>query len=226
MPTILKPRTTSIIPRGDEDLNKFAAVFEVTLQDASYSLPIGTKAALAAIRITFSSDLFRISRPQFNTPNNIQLKNDSGTELLRQLRTAIKKIKNNFRSGLVTQGQMLNVGIPVPKQTSTPEPAPTFAPGLVIESQTAHTATLKLIQSTNRGSNTNTRLPKGVTNVQLLQKTNDNGLHLIRSFTRPTVKMNLEPFAPGSDIVVAVRYLGSRQEPGPLSQSLTIHIPA
>jgi len=226
MPTILKARTTPIIPRGDEDLIKFSAVFEVTLQDAAYSVPVGTKAALAAIRIIYSNDMFRISRPTFSTSTNIQLKNATRRELVNQLRTAINKIKNNFRAGLVTPEQMLAIGIPTPKPTITSEPAPRFAPSLVLESQTTNHATLRLIQTTNRGSNTNTRLPVGVQNVQLLQKTINNELHLIRSFTRPTVRMNLESYANGSDIVVAVRYLGVRSEPGPVSKSLTIHVPA
>ena len=226
MANSLRPRTQPLIPRRDEDLFTFATVMDVTIQDATYNLPVGTKATLSANRLLFNNDLFRISRPKFSTPTNIQLKNESRQVLITQLRMIIRTLKANFRASLNTQDQLLAVGINTPKLTISQEPAPRYAPGLLLVSQTRSFATLKLIQTTNRGSNTNTRLPVGVQNVQLLQKTINNELHLIRSFTKPVVRVPLEHYAPGSDIVVAVRYLGARGEPGPISQSLTIHVPA
>ena len=226
MPILLPARNQPMIPRQDEALNRFATNFYVNLDDTLWSLPIGTRAQLNVDRLNFNDKLALINRTLDRTTATIAEKNAARIVLVTNLRSIIRIGKANVRGGTMPGFRLLRCGVKLAKTTITQEPAPGFAPGLILESQTAYLATLRLIQTTNRGSNTNTRLPTGVQNVQLLQQTTNNGLHLIRSFTKPLIRVPLENFAPGSDIVVVVRYLGSRQEPGPISQSLTIHIPA
>jgi len=221
-PTPTKPN----LPRSNWDLRYFGLNYQIHFNDAPYFQPAGTKSSIGLANNTFSSRFTENYYSIRTTPETIQKMNIAKTEMVALLRQSMRLNVINFKAGLVTARQLLILGQSVPKLTISPEPAPRYAPGLLLVSQTRSVATLRLIQTTNRGSNTNTRLPVGVQNVQLLQKTINNGLHLIRSFTRPVVRVPLEHFAPGSDIVIAARYLGVRSEPGPISQSLTIHIPA
>jgi len=223
-----QPNTTTgpAIPRSDSDLYRFARAYWINFSDAGYFQPAGTRAELIVLTSAFDAAIQNTTRPILRTPETIAEKRLARKNLITALRKSMKLNQINFRNGNLTLNKLLTTGQFQPKTFSTSEPAPRFAPSLVLVSQTHSFTTLKLIQNTNRGSNTNTRLPKGVKHVELLQLTQQYGFGLIRSFTRPTVRMNLESYAPGSDIVVAARYVGTRSEPGPISQSLTIHIPA
>jgi len=223
---ILPTPTQPNLPRSDGGLADFVTSYTTFFQDVTYKQPVGTRATIVLAGTVFRNELNRVNRPTDRDKVQIQLKNQARKVLIKLLRTSMRLNLINYKNGQITRVQLQTVNQAPPKLTITPEPVPKFAPGLLLVSQSVHTLTLQLVQRTNRGSNTNTRLPVGVQNVQLLQKTINNGLHLIRSFTKPVVRVPLEHFPPGSDIVIAARYLGVRSEPGPISQSLTIHIPA
>jgi len=218
--------TGPAIPRSDSDLYRFARAYWINFSDNGYFQPVGTRAEIILLTSAFDTAIQNTTRPILRTPETIAEKRLARKNLITRLRQSMTLNQINFRNGTLTLDKLLTTGQFPPSTSNRSEPAPPFAPSLVLESQTTYQATLRLIQTTNRGSNTNTRLPVGVQNVQLLQKTINNGLHLIRTFTKPVVRVPLEHFAPGSDIVIAARYLGVRSEPGPISQSLTIHIPA
>ena len=218
--------TCPLIPRRVQDLFRFATGIHSAIGAVGYLQPAGTAAELLNAYLTLDLRLRNLARKDRDNPVNRKLAKTAENDVRSLLRRILKLNAVHYKAGLINDAQMYRLGINPPKATITQEPSPAFAPSLILVSQTRSFATLKLIQTTNRGSNTNTRLPVGVQNVQLLQKTINNGLHLIRSFTKPVVRVPLEHFPPGSDIVIAARYLGVRSEPGPISQSLTIHIPA
>lgn len=222
MPSPIPGPYADPIPRSDEDLAAFAQNFANWWTPASFSVLLPSNAAVLAAYVLFRDELALATAPETRTPPRIASKNQARFSLVQILRGCIRSAQAAFLAGVVTESELLTLGVRPNSLVRSPVPAPVFAPLLSLDFASVGVACLRVTQvdqATGQSVSTR-RFSYGIIGVQLERRVGAGAFASAGLHMRVRIVDDVSALAVGSLVEYRCRYQTGRGLVSPYSPTV------
>lgn len=223
MAVLPNARGQDYIPKSDADLLAWSLNFLGFWVPATYNAVTPLVATITTANTTYSTALAASTNAGTRGPFTIAAKNTARTALVALLRAAVRQALVAFRSGIVSESQLIALGVNPPKLTPTPVAVPLFAPLIGFGSSQTGSIKFRITQvDLATGAPVTLRaFPLGIVGVEI--ETKVGAAEWISRGLRKRVNLTISTSGetPGVAMLIRARYQTASGKFGPRSTPAT-----
>lgn len=221
------PRT-DWVPAKDTDLDAFNVNFstKITAAPTTYGLVAGDATAFASLKTDFSTKLQTATDPGTRTKVTVASKDTSRAAVVAALRSLARRVQ---AYSAITAALLSDLGLTVRDTVSTPIPAPSTKPLVNVAGTGSLAATIRLADETTPTSRAR---PFGASGCQVFYNYGSGStstpeeMHFEGVASKATFPISFPVAAAGLVATIRTRWMNRKGEVGPVSDPVTVTVPA